>query len=88
MDFVNMCNVLLFINLGMVQWRLGKIDDVIDLYMLFLNIILYFVVILFNCVLFYLEKNLFDRVYVDYCNVIDIDKINKEVLFFWVYIYM
>ena len=35
-----------------------------------------------------LEKNLFDRAYVDYCNVIDIDKTNKEALLFRAYIYM
>ena len=29
-----------------------------------------------------------DRAYVDYCNVIDIDKKNKEALHFRAYIYM
>ena len=31
---------------------------------------------------------MFDRAYVDYCNVIDIDKTNKEALLFRAYIYM
>lgn len=47
-----------------------------------LNITPYSVVTLLNRASLYLEKNLFDRAYVDYCNVIDIDKTNKEALLF------
>lgn len=74
MDPANMRNALLFTNLGTVQRRLGKIDDAIDSYTLSLNITPYSVVTLLNRASLYLEKNLFDRAYVDYCNVIDIDK--------------
>ncbi len=88
MDPANMRNALLFTNLGTVQRRLGKIDDAIDSYTLSLNITPYSVVTLLNRASLYLEKNLFDRAYVDYCNVIDIDKKNKEALLFRAYIYM
>ncbi len=88
MDPANMRNALLFTNLGTVQRRLGKIDDAIDSYTLSLNITPYSVVTLLNRASLYLEKNLFDRAYVDYCNVIDIDKTNKEALLFRAYIYM
>ena len=70
MDPANMRNALLFTNLGTVQRRLGKIDDAIDSYTLSLNITPYSVVTLLNRASLYLEKNLFDRAYVDYCNVI------------------
>lgn len=88
MDPANMRNALLFTNLGTVQRRLGKIDDAIDSYTLSLNITPYSVVTLLNRASLYFEKNLFDRAYVDYCNVIDIDKKNKEALLFRAYIYM
>lgn len=88
MDPANMRNALLFTNLGTVQRRMGKIDDAIDSYSLSLNITPYSVVTLLNRASLYLEKNLFNKAYVDYCNVIDIDKTNKEALLYRAYIYM
>ncbi len=88
MDPANMRNALLFTNLGTVQRRMGKTDDAIDSYTLALNITPYSVVTLLNRASLYLEKNLFDKAYLDYCNVIDIDKTNKEALLFRAYIYM
>lgn len=84
----NMRNALLFTNLGTVQRRMGKIDDAIDSYSLSLNLTPYSVVTLLNRASLYLNKNLFDKAYLDYCNVIDIDKTNKEALLFRAYIYM
>lgn len=88
MDPANMRNALLFTNLGTVQRRMGKVDDAIDSYTLSLNITPYSVVTLLNRASLYLEKNLLNKAYVDYCNVIDIDKDNKEALLFRAYIYM
>jgi tetratricopeptide (TPR) repeat protein len=36
----------------------------------------------------YLEKNLYEKAYLDYCNVIDIDRKNQEALLYRAYIYM
>lgn len=87
-DPANMRNALLFSNLGTVQRRMGKTEEAIDSYSLALNITPYSVVTLLNRASLYLENNLFNKAYVDYCNVIDIDKTNKEALLFRAYIYM
>lgn len=88
MDPANMRNALLFTNLGTVQRRMGKKDEAIESYTLSLNITPYSVVTLLNRASLYLEKNLLNKAYVDYCNVIDIDKTNKEALLYRAYIYM
>ncbi len=87
-DPANMRNALLFNNLGTIQKRMGKTDEAIDSYTLSLNITPYSVVTLLARASLYMEKNLFDLAYVDYCNVIDIDKTNKDALLFRAYIYM
>jgi Tetratricopeptide repeat. len=88
MDPANMRNALLFTNLGTVQRRMGKIDDALESYSLALNITPYSVVTLLNRASLYLEKNNYDKAYLDYCNVLDIDRKNKEALLFRAYIYM
>lgn len=87
-DPANMRNALLFSNLGTVQRRMGKTEAAIESYSLALNITPYSVVTLLNRASLYLENNLFNKAYLDYCNVIDIDKTNKEALQFRAYIYM
>ena len=76
----NMRNSMLFSNLGTVQHRLGKIDKAIESYTLGLNLAPYSVTILL--------KNLYEKAYLDYCNVIDIDRKNQEALLYRAYIYM
>lgn len=88
MEPANMRNALLFSNLGTVQRRMGRTDDAIESYSLSLNITPYSVVTLLDRASLYLEKSLYNKAYVDYCNVIDIDKKNKEALQFRAYIYM
>lgn len=88
MDPANMRNALLLTNLGTVQRRLGKVEEAIDSYTLSLNITPYSVVTLLNRASLYLSKNLYNKAYLDYCNVIDIDKDNIEALFYRAYIYM
>lgn len=84
----NMRNSMLFSNLGTVQHRLGKIDKAIESYTLGLNLAPYSVTILLNRAALYLEKNLYEKAYLDYCNVIDIDRKNQEALLYRAYIYM
>ena len=79
---------MLFSNLGTVQHRLGKIDKAIESYTLGLNLAPYSVTILLNRAALYLEKNLYEKAYLDYCNVIDIDRKNQEALLYRAYIYM
>ena len=81
----NMRNSMLFSNLGTVQHRLGKIDKAIESYTLGLNLAPYSVTILLNRAALYLEKNLYEKAYLDYCNVIDIDRKNQEALLYRAY---
>lgn len=88
LDPANVRNALLFSNLGTIQRRMGKTDDAIESYSLALGITPYSTTMLLNRASLYLDKNLLDKAYIDYCNVIDIDRKNKEALLFRSYIYM
>lgn len=84
----NARNALLFSNLGTVQKRLGKTDEAIESYTLALNIIPYSTAMLLNRAALYLEKDLLQKAYLDYCNVIDLVPKNQEARLFRAYIYM
>lgn len=88
LDPNNARNALLFSNLGTVQKRQGKIDEAIESYTLALNIIPYSTAMLLNRAALYLEKNLTQKAYLDYCNVIDLLPKNQEARLFRAYIYM
>lgn len=88
LDPNNARNALLFSNLGTVQKRLGKVDEAIESYTLALNIIPYSTTILLNRAALYLEKDLLQKAYLDYCNVIDLLPENREARLFRAYIYM
>ena len=78
----NARNALLFSNLGTVQKRMGKTDEAIESYTLALNIIPYSTTMLLNRAALYLEKDLTQKAYLDYCNVIDLlPRIWKPVFF-------
>ena len=81
-------NYLLLSNLGTVQRRIGKQNEALESYSLALNLSPYSVTILLNRASLYLEMDHLDKAYSDYCNVIDIDRNNKEALQFRAYIYM
>lgn len=84
----NARNALLFSNLGTVQKRLGETDEAIESYTLALNIIPYSTAMLLNRAALYLEKDLLQKAYLDYCNVIDLVPKNQEARLFRAYIYM
>ena len=84
----NMRNALLFSNLGTIQRRLGKEKEALESYSLALNITPYSVTMLLNRASLYLELDMLDKAYVDYCQTIDLDAKNKEALQFRAYIYM
>lgn len=84
----NARNALLFSNLGTVQKRLGKTDEAIESYTLALNITPYSTAMLLNRAALYLEKDLLQKAYLDYCNVIDLVPKNQEARLFRAYIYM
>lgn len=81
-------NALLFSNLGLVQRRLGRYEEAVDSYSYALNIAPLAVPILLNRAALYLELGLQDKAYVDYCQVMDVDKINAEALLMRAYIYV
>ena len=84
----NMRNSLILSNLGTVQRRIGKNEEALESYSLALNIAPQSVTILLNRASLYLELDYVDKAYSDYCNVIDLDRKNKEALQFRAYIYM
>ena len=84
----NVRNALLFSNLGTIQRRMGKETEALDSYSLALNLTPYSVTILLNRASLYLELDMLDKAYLDYCNVIDLDAKNKDALQFRAYIYM
>ena len=72
----NMRNALLFSNLGTIQRRLGKNKEALESYSLALNLMPYSVTMLLNRASLYLDMDYLDKAYIDYCNVIDIDRKN------------
>ena len=80
-------NALLFSNLGLVQKRLGRYDDALQSYTYALNIAPTAVPILLDRAALYMEKGMTDRAYLDYCEALDADKVNKEALLMRAYIY-
>ena len=87
-DPANMKNALLLSNLGTIQRRMGKNMDAIESYTLAINKVPFSVTILLNRASLYLDMDNLEKAYSDYCNVIDLDKKNKEALQFRAYIYM
>lgn len=81
-------NALLFSNLGLVQRRLGRYDDAVESYTYALNIAPLAVPILLNRAAIYLEQGMLNKAYVDYCQVMDVDKKNTEALLMRAYIYV
>lgn len=80
-------NALLFSNLGLVQRRLGKLDKAVESYSFALNLAPHAVAILLDRAALYLELGENNRAYVDYCQVLDKDKKNKEALLMRAYIH-
>ena len=77
-DPTNARNALVFSNLGTVLKRQGKTDEAIKNYTFALNITPYATSILLNRAALYLEKDMQDKAYIDYCNVIDLIPENTE----------
>ncbi len=87
-DPANMKNALLLSNLGTIQRRMGKNKEAIESYTLAINKTPFSVTMLLSRASLYLEMDYLEQAYSDYCNVIDLDKKNKEALQFRAYIYM
>lgn len=84
----NMRNALVFSNLGTIQRRMGKKKEALESYSLALNRTPYSVTMLLNRASLLLEMDYLDKAFVDYCDVLDIDRENKEALMFRAYIHM
>lgn len=80
-------NALLFSNMGLVQRRLGRYEDALESYSFALNIAPLAVPILLDRAAIYMEKGMTDRAYLDYCQVLDKDKVNTEAFLMRAYIY-
>lgn len=81
-------NSMLFSNIGMLQYKMKKYEEALESYTLALNIAPYAVPILLNRAAVFMETGQADRAYVDYCQVFDLDKTNKEALLMRAYICM
>lgn len=84
----NMRNALVFSNLGTIQRRMGKKKEALESYSLALNRTPYSVTMLLNRASLLLEMDYLDKAFVDYCDVLDIDRENKEALMYRAYIHM
>lgn len=84
----NMRNALVFFNLGTIQRRMGKKKEALESYSLALNRTPYSVTMLLNRASLLLEMDYLDKAFVDYCDVLDIDRENKEALMYRAYIHM
>lgn len=84
----NMRNALVFSNLGTIQRRMGKKKEALESYSLALNRTPYSVIMLLNRASLLLEMDYLDKAFVDYCDVLDIDRENKEALMYRAYIHM
>lgn len=84
----NMRNALVFSNLGTIQRRMGKKREALESYSLALNRTPYSVTMLLNRASLLLEMDYLDKAFVDYCDVLDIDRENKEALMYRAYIHM
>lgn len=80
-------NAMLFSNLGLVQRRLGKYGEALESYSFALNFAPLSVPILLDRAAIYLETGDDGRAYIDYCQVLDNDKHNKEALLMRAYLY-
>lgn len=87
-DASNARNALVFSNLGTVLKRQGKVKEAIEAYTMALNITPYATSILLNRAALYLDTDLLDKAYIDYCNVIDLIPENREARLFRAYINM
>lgn len=72
LDPGNARNALLFSNLGTVLSRQGKVKEAIEAYSMAINITPYSTAMLLNRAALYLECNMPDKAYTDYCRVIDL----------------
>lgn len=80
-------NALLFSNIGMIQQKKRKYDQAIQYYTYALNIAPTAVPILLNRATVQMELGETNKAYVDYCQVLDVDKENKEAFLMRAYIY-
>ena len=87
-DPTHLKNALVLANLGTVQRRLDKKKEALQSYTLSLNYTPYSIPVLLDRASLYLDLDLLDPAYTDYCQVIDLDRKNKEALQFRAYIYM
>ena len=88
LDPNNARNALLFSNLGTVLNRQGKREEAIEAYTMALNITPYSTAMLLNRAALYLDSGLFDKAYIDYCNVIDLIPDETEARIMRAYIYI
>lgn len=81
-------NALLFSNIGTIQRRQRKYEHAVESYTFALNFAPRAVPILLNRADTYMEMGVTDRAYIDYCEILDLDKAHKEALLMRAYIYV
>ncbi len=84
----NPYNALLFSNVGIIQRKMGKYVEAEESFTLGLNITPFSIPTLLNRAAVNMELGQTNRSYVDYCQVLDLDKENAEALLMRAYIYV
>lgn len=81
-------NALLFSNIGIIQQKQRNYEKAVESFTYALNIAPFAVPVLLNRATVYMELALTDKAYLDYCQVIDLEKNNAEALLMRAYIYV
>ncbi len=84
----NVKNALLFSNLGTVQRRMARYEDAIESYTLALNLLPYSIPVLLDRASLYIQAGETDKAFIDYCQVLDVDRENLEAYQMRAYIYL
>ncbi len=84
----NIRNALLFANLGTLQRRQHRYGEAIDSYTYSLNLMPYSVQVLLDRASLYLHTGNPDKAFIDYCQVLDVSRENKEAYHMRAYIYL
>jgi len=87
MEPTNPHNALIFSNIGNIQIRAGERKKAIESYSLALNTMPDLVEAIRQRAALYMQENNYDKAFIDYCHLLDIDANDTEALLYRAFIY-